>query len=131
MSHLVFDPNSASGSRLSYELPTATRCTICFGVTNPDGSCPDVGSHVAVAPVPSNYNEPARSKDVGAFDRIGLKILSDVELADAINTTPNTLMTWRASGKGPSYVKLGKRVFYRVAAVTRWIESCEKHEGGV
>lgn len=40
-----------------------------------------------------------------------------------------TLAAWRSQGRGPSYVKMGRRVLYRGADVLDWIEkNCVKTE---
>jgi predicted site-specific integrase-resolvase len=36
--------------------------------------------------------------------------------------SPRTLERWRSQGKGPRYVKLGKRVFYRPEDLAAFIE---------
>ena len=35
----------------------------------------------------------------------------------------STLAHWRSEGRGPAYVKLGKRVAYRGSALNAWIEA--------
>jgi hypothetical protein len=35
----------------------------------------------------------------------------------------NTLMNWRCMGKGPTYHKSGKLVFYRKKNIVNWLES--------
>ena len=36
---------------------------------------------------------------------------------------PQTLRLWRCKGRGPKYVKLGSRVFYRGGDLNQFIES--------
>ncbi|MBA2768638.1 MAG: helix-turn-helix domain-containing protein [Sporichthyaceae bacterium] len=43
------------------------------------------------------------------------------ELAEQIRTSENTLSWWRQVGKGPEYVRLGKRVLYPVDGIESWI----------
>jgi hypothetical protein len=50
-----------------------------------------------------------------------LGILSEDELAEALDVKPKTLQVWRVEGIGPSWVKAGKGVFYRVEDVVRWL----------
>ncbi|MGV8872289.1 MAG: helix-turn-helix transcriptional regulator [Rhodococcus sp. (in: high G+C Gram-positive bacteria)] len=33
---------------------------------------------------------------------------------------------WRYAGSGPEYVRLGRRIFYRLSAVERWIAEQER-----
>jgi hypothetical protein len=42
--------------------------------------------------------------------------------------TTKTLANWRCSGKGPAFVKLGRRVRYDLRAVNRWFET-QRHAG--
>lgn len=35
--------------------------------------------------------------------------------------SPRTLELWRASGKGPAYIKIGHRIAYRESAVEAWL----------
>ena len=52
-----------------------------------------------------------------------LGLLTEEELAAALGNSPSTLELWRGSGsgKGPAWVKLGKRIFYRLQDVENWI----------
>ena len=40
--------------------------------------------------------------------------------------SPKTLQRWRMEGRGPHYLKLGKRVNYPLNAVTAF-ENCAQH----
>jgi hypothetical protein len=48
-------------------------------------------------------------------------LITPKELAEAIGVAEQTLAGWRCSNKGPSFVKLGKGVFYRLADVQKWV----------
>lgn len=37
--------------------------------------------------------------------------------------TPSTQAHWRAEGRGPAFIKLGRRVAYKGADLNAWIES--------
>jgi len=39
-----------------------------------------------------------------------------------IPVKPQTLALWRVAGRGPKYVKLGYRVFYRLSEVREWLD---------
>jgi hypothetical protein len=41
------------------------------------------------------------------------ELLPDVQAAEILHLTPGTLATWRSQRRGPAFVKLGRRVFYR------------------
>lgn len=55
--------------------------------------------------------------------RSQIGIMSVEEVAVALDVTPHTLYIWRADGRGPKFVKLGRTVFYRRADVQEWIDS--------
>src|ERR1039457_2821621 len=50
-------------------------------------------------------------------------LLSPEELAHNLGLSPATLAGWRSQGKGPAYLKAGRRVWYPKAHVERWIQS--------
>lgn len=52
-------------------------------------------------------------------DKLG--IMTDAELAGALEVTPSTLATWRGKGDGPLCRKLGKGIFYKYVDVLAWI----------
>lgn len=55
---------------------------------------------------------------------LGIKFyLSDVEAAEFISTSPQTLRNWRSAGKGPSYIKIGRLVRYRLDDLIKFMES--------
>ena len=35
-----------------------------------------------------------------------------------------TLQKWRVEGRGPRFLKVGRRVFYRRSDIEAWLESC-------
>ena len=35
--------------------------------------------------------------------------------------SPRTIERWRTSGKGPDFIKIGRRVLYRESAIRRWL----------
>lgn len=65
-----------------------------------------------------------------AYVRKCLNLLTDEELAQALDVTTATLQTWRCSGLGPPYAKLGKTVFYRLESVYTWIMDNEREPNG-
>lgn len=50
-------------------------------------------------------------------------VLNGKAAAARIGTTEGTLNTWRYLGKGPKYVKIGRRVVYRPADLDAWLEA--------
>lgn len=47
------------------------------------------------------------------------------EVADYLKVSTNTLQNWRCLGQGPGFLKLGKVVRYRAAAVIAWAMGSE------
>ncbi len=45
------------------------------------------------------------------------------EAATYLHLQPSTLETWRSARCGPVYVKVGRRVFYRLEDLDRWLAS--------
>ena len=46
------------------------------------------------------------------------------ELADMLMMSTTTLQRWRARGTGPSYIKVGGGILYRIVVVEAWLQSC-------
>lgn len=53
------------------------------------------------------------------------KLMKPAEVAEVLGVGEGTLANWRCANAGPSYVKMGGRVGYRVAAVEEYVA---KHE---
>lgn len=53
--------------------------------------------------------------------RSKLGLITPGELAAALGLQEETLTVWRGSGAGPDYVKLGKKVFYRLDDLNWWV----------
>jgi hypothetical protein len=51
---------------------------------------------------------------------------SEDELAEDLDRSPRTLARWRAARIGPPYVVIGRRIFYRRAAIAQWLLKREK-----
>ena len=54
------------------------------------------------------------------------QVLSEADLASRWDMSPKTLQRWRMEGRGPHYLKLGKRVNYPLKAVIAF-ENCVQH----
>ena len=53
-------------------------------------------------------------------------VLTEADLASRWAMSPKTLQRWRMEGRGPHYLKLGKRVSYPLNAVIAF-ENCVQH----
>lgn len=49
--------------------------------------------------------------------------MTQTEVAAALRVTPRTLQTWRASGTGPPWRRVGRVILYSRAAVHLWLEN--------
>ena len=54
-----------------------------------------------------------------------LVIREDVA-AELLNLSPRTLQRFRVEGRGPKFVKLGKRVFYLEADLRAYVDACRR-----
>ena len=50
-------------------------------------------------------------------------LVASVPAARKLHSSPATLSTWRSLGKGPKYVKIGGRVFYRLGDLDAFIDA--------
>jgi hypothetical protein len=55
------------------------------------------------------------------------ELISANEAAQLLHLEPSTLADWRCDDKGPAYIRLGKRIFYRRADISTWIGQ-QRHE---
>ena len=51
-----------------------------------------------------------------------LLITSD-ESGAILRVHPRTLANWRSSGRGPRYIRVGRRPFYRMRDLEEWLDS--------
>jgi predicted DNA-binding transcriptional regulator AlpA len=51
------------------------------------------------------------------------QLLTTAEAGAYLRMAAHTLTRWRSQGKGPSFVRVGGSVFYRVAELDAYIES--------
>lgn len=61
-----------------------------------------------------------RLADPSAMDDLNL---TDDEAALELFLTKSTLADWRSSGRGPRYIKLGRRVLYRLGDLRAYVAS--------
>jgi hypothetical protein len=58
-----------------------------------------------------------------------IDLVSDVEAAKIIHQKQTTLASWRSTGRGPAYHKVGRKVFYSVADLEAWLTSTRREPG--
>ena len=61
--------------------------------------------------------------------REDLDLLTENETATAVNVEVRTLSTWRSRREGPSFVRLGRQIFYRRSDLLDWIDACTVDTG--
>jgi hypothetical protein len=49
------------------------------------------------------------------------ELISNEDTARELRVQTNTLTCWRALGRGPTFVKVGRQVFYRRADLAEWL----------
>lgn len=50
------------------------------------------------------------------------RLMTMPEVASALQTPIDTLRYWRQKGSGPPSFRIGRRVMYREAEVTSWVD---------
>jgi predicted DNA-binding transcriptional regulator AlpA len=55
-----------------------------------------------------------------------MSVMSETEVANRWGMSPKTLQRWRTEKRGPSYIKLGKTVRYRIEDVCAYENSQRK-----
>lgn len=53
-------------------------------------------------------------------------LLSTPEAAEALRMSALTLHRWRKAGKGPPFIEMGRKVYYRRTDIERWIEGQQR-----
>ena len=53
-------------------------------------------------------------------------LLNTMEAAEVLRLGVATLHRWRKSGKGPPYIEMGRKVYYRRTDLDRWIEEQQR-----
>lgn len=49
------------------------------------------------------------------------ELVSSPAAAQMLGVKPATLNAWRHEKRGPAYVKAGRRIFYRLTDIRRWL----------
>lgn len=55
------------------------------------------------------------------------ELLTAAETTDLLRLKPQTLAVWRVERRGPRWLKIGRRVYYRSADINAWLATqlCE------
>jgi hypothetical protein len=49
------------------------------------------------------------------------ELVPAADTAAKLNVKPGTMTTWRASGRGPSFVRIGRAIYYRRGDIEEWL----------
>jgi hypothetical protein len=55
------------------------------------------------------------------------ELMPDATAAEALYQKPSTLASWRATGRGPRFYKIGRSVFYAPADLREWLVAQRQH----
>jgi hypothetical protein len=50
-------------------------------------------------------------------------LLREDEAAEELNVRPQTMSAWRYRGTGPSYVRVGKLIFYKPSHLREYVDA--------
>ncbi len=50
------------------------------------------------------------------------QLLNTAEAAKVLRIGVATLHRWRGAGRGPAFIEMGRKIYYRPADIERWIE---------
>ena len=64
-----------------------------------------------------------KNTDVPFHARHEDELLTLDEVADILQTSPNTVRWWRQTGTGPDFFKIGRRLYTTVGDLRRFIRS--------
>jgi hypothetical protein len=53
-------------------------------------------------------------------------VQSEDDAAKALNVSVRTLQRWRVEGRGPRFVKMGKKVGYTAADLHAYVDGCRR-----
>ncbi len=53
-------------------------------------------------------------------------LLNTAEAAETLRLGVATLHRWRKAGKGPPYIEMGRKVYYRRADIDRWLDEQQR-----
>ena len=53
-------------------------------------------------------------------------LLNTAEAAEVLRVAAIALHRWRNAGKGPPYIEMGRKVYYRRADLEHWIEEQQR-----
>ncbi len=67
--------------------------------------------------------QPINKKTMGGLKRL----LKEDEVADRLGYSRKALQAWRAQGRGPKFLKIGRSIRYPEDALVEFMESLTEH----
>jgi predicted DNA-binding transcriptional regulator AlpA len=68
-----------------------------------------------------NNIAPVTSSSRSAFELLEIDDVSSI-----LRVSRSLLAKWRMSGRGPRFIKVGRRILYECGEVRRWLEAQER-----
>lgn len=65
----------------------------------------------------------ASNENLAAITGGATDLVDEARLAARLGVSPSTLQSWRYSGRGPRWSKLGRLIRYRIADVETFLEA--------
>ena len=72
----------------------------------------------------SQFNDGHPSRDEGRLGR------TEAELAERWGISTRTLQRWRRDGRGPDFLRIGRRVIYPLADIAAFEDAARTPRGG-
>lgn len=98
-------------------------CTNC-GSDNKWQILNDSGNIIAWCDCGNKSSIGVYREDTGTGLDTQAKVLNEKELGQWLNISNWTVRAWRLQG-GLPFIKVGKRIFYNVAQVKKWLNDCK------
>jgi excisionase family DNA binding protein len=73
---------------------------------------------------PAARSEPTKPREIPS------DLVDEVALADRLGVSRSTLQSWRYSGRGPRYIKVGRLIRYRNADIDAYLHVNSRGEPG-
>lgn len=65
-------------------------------------------------------------EEVRRTDQPPLALFEIDDVADLLHVSRSLLAKWRMKGRGPRFMKAGRRILYECGEVRRWLEAQER-----
>jgi excisionase family DNA binding protein len=73
-------------------------------------------------PAPTDSDRP-NLRLLGSTETAPAELIDESTLASRLGVSRSTLQSWRYSGRGPRFIKLGRMIRYRTADVDAYLQA--------